>query len=305
MPSFRSADKQAQKAVSKLLSLGSARHSNKHDGRIHSVGTARAYSQALAGMARWLRDGRRGDLRSLTVDLANEYLAMRAEQVGQSTLDLGRQAVQAHLHATGQLRADARLARVRSEITTALQSRAYTTQQAHMIAARQSARNALATIVALESGARAHELLTLTPAAERGPSSHRQWSNDRFSGRDGWVPYTVAGKGGLIREIALSPETAARLEKTRLDQPAPITDRGVRYTTRYDIGGGNSWSASYTRVSQHEMGWSSGAHGLRHTYAQTRVDELQSLGCAYAESLKIVSQEMGHFRADITEVYLR
>lgn len=305
MPSFRSAHGQAANAARKLLSLGTARHLDKHGGRIHSVGTARAYSQALAGVARWLRDGRRGDLRNLNVALTNEYLAMRSEQVGQSTLDLDRQAMQAHLHATGQLPANEKLASVRSEIATTLQSRAYTTQQAHLIAARQTHANSLATIVALESGARAHELLTLRRTAERPPSSHRMWSRDRFRGRDNWVRYTVSGKGGLVREIVLSPKTAAHLESTRLDRPQLITDRGVRHTSHYAIGGGNNWSASFTRASQHEMSWSNGVHGLRHSYAQTRMSELQSVGFSYPEALSVVSQEMGHFRPEITEIYLR
>ena len=33
--------------------------------------------------------------------------------------------------------------------------------------------------------------------------------------------------------------------------------------------------------------------------------ELQGRGLFYREALEIVSQELGHFRADITEVYLR
>jgi hypothetical protein len=36
-----------------------------------------------------------------------------------------------------------------------------------------------------------------------------------------------------------------------------------------------------------------------------RMCELQESGYAYHQALGIVSQEMGHFREDITEVYLR
>ena len=35
------------------------------------------------------------------------------------------------------------------------------------------------------------------------------------------------------------------------------------------------------------------------------MNTLQGNGYEYREALEIVSQEMGHFRADITEVYLR
>ena len=46
MPSFRKAPKQAAYVVRQVLALGTARHTHRHDGQIHSVGTARAYQQA-------------------------------------------------------------------------------------------------------------------------------------------------------------------------------------------------------------------------------------------------------------------
>jgi len=108
-----------------------------------------------------------------------------------------------------------------------------------------------------------------------------------------------------VREVCLPRELAERLEEARLDEPKDVVDRGIEYQTRYDIGGGNAWSASFTRASERELGYSTGAHGLRHSYAQERVDELQGRGFRYPDALATVSQEMGHFRPDITEVYLR
>jgi hypothetical protein len=65
--------------------------------------------------------------------------------------------------------------------------------------------------------------------------------------------------------------------------------------------GAHGWS----KASNFELGWSTGIHGLRHNYAQQRMEELQSRGFYYSDALAIISQEMGHFRPDITEVYLR
>lgn len=48
-----------------------------------------------------------------------------------------------------------------------------------------------------------------------------------------------------------------------------------------------------------------GTHGLRHSYAQERITELQEAGKVYNEAREIVSQELGHFRADVVETYLR
>lgn len=48
-----------------------------------------------------------------------------------------------------------------------------------------------------------------------------------------------------------------------------------------------------------------GKGGLRHSYAQKSMDELQGQGKHYRHARELVSQELGHFRGDIVEVYLR
>jgi hypothetical protein len=55
MPSFRSVKAQAEHAVSSKLALGLGRHENQDDGRIHSLGTARGYEQALKGFAEYIQ----------------------------------------------------------------------------------------------------------------------------------------------------------------------------------------------------------------------------------------------------------
>jgi integrase len=117
--------------------------------------------------------------------------------------------------------------------------------------------------------------------------------------------FTVRGKGGLVREIAIQNKLADQLAKLRLVEPRVVTDRDIFYLQHYDLGGGHRWSDSFSRASKRELGWSSGGHGVRHTYAQTRMRALQMRGFNYERALGIVSQEMGHFRQDITEVYLR
>lgn len=48
-----------------------------------------------------------------------------------------------------------------------------------------------------------------------------------------------------------------------------------------------------------------GSHGLRHNYAQNRMDTLTSGGMSYTKALDTVASEMGHHRAEITHTYLR
>lgn len=296
MPSFRSPKAQAEHAVSRKIALGTGRHDHQNDGRIHSLGTARGYEQALKGFADYLRQHRLGDLRSASEQEARQYLAERSQVIGQKTLDLDRQAIQIHL---GQ-----KLEIFCSSKESTLSTRSYTPAQVERIAHAQSEANSLATRLAYHAGLRAHELLTLRPAGERAASGLRQWSAERFTGRDG-ERYTVVGKGGLVREVVLSRELATALEGRRLEEPRLVIDRGVHYSQRYDIGGGRTWSQSFSSASKRELGFSNGGHGLRHSYAQERMNELQQRGMRYDQAKATVAQEVGHFDRNTTEAYLR
>jgi integrase len=245
-----------------------------------------------------VQESRLGDLKSATAGVAQAYLAERQESgLSQKTLDQDRQALQCHL---GQ-----KLERVQALEVTKLSTRSYTTAQIREITSHQTGRNALATEIAHSAGLRASELQTIRPASERPASTHRQWSEDRFNGRVG-ERYTVQGKGGLIREVLIPREIAARLEAARLPKAVNVTDRGVYYQQHYAIGGGKNWATSFSRVSENRLGWSNGAHGLRHSYAQERMNELQgSNGYTYEKALSTVAQELGHFSPSTTEAYLR
>ena len=281
--SFRSAASQAQHAVREL--------------DLQSQGTERNYEQALKGCSEFLKENRMGDLRGLDSDKALAYLEARSQEVGQKTLDMDRQAMQAVL--------GEKLAVVKSEIDSAQTSRAYTHEQAQLVAGAQSDKHSLATQIAENAGLRAHELLTIRPADERPADTHREYRDDRFAGREDVQIYTVEGKGGLCREVALDRALAEKLEERRLDESKTIYDRGIGYQQHYDLGGGKQWSDSFSKAAERELGWSQGAHGLRHEYAQERMNTLQENGYNYQEALEVVSQEMGHFRPEITEVYLR
>ncbi len=247
-------------------------------------------------------------LHDLSPAQAIEYLEIRGQDVGQKTLDMERQAIQSMLrHVTQQLKPKETLKVIHSEKEQVLTSRAYTPKQIKLIQQAQRQKNALSTKIAYAAGLRAHELLTLRPAKEQAADTHRdkEKSAHKFKGREG-QPYTVKGKGGLTREIIIPNHLAQQLEATRLEKPQAYTDRTVHYTQYYNINGGNRWSRSFTRASNKQLTWSEGAHGVRHRYAQERMIELQvNYKINREEALKAVSQEMGHFRPGITEVYLR
>jgi hypothetical protein len=269
-------------------------------GKIHGLRTFDKYVDCLKQAGEWLR--KECGLRRLdgaTPELAQAYLEFRAASgVGQKQLDADRNAL---AFVVGR---DA-LARVHATAERTLAGRAYAREQVALVALAQDDRNGLSTRIAYEAGLRGHELFTLRRADEDKPSSHRRWRAERFEGREG-VRYVVCGKGGLRREVLLSAAAAQRLEERRLDAPREVTDRGIRYNQVYDINGGNRWSSSFGAASRRALGWSAGAHGLRHAYAQERMRELVAIGkFGYAEARDIVSQELGHFRGEIVETYLR
>ena len=277
--------------------------------RIRSVGTARNYQERLVQIAARIDVA----LTALTPERAVAYLKGRAAHVGQKTLDMERQAIQAMMvNVTRQLPPGATLPVVKSTEPHRPRPRAYSPAQVRAVAARQDSRNALATEIAHASGIRAHELLTLGRPAEQSPDDRRDRSHltgtaaegMKFAGRDG-VVYTVVGKGGLVREVLLPHRLAERLEERRLDAPERVFDRGVRYLQRYDVGGGHAFSVSFSRASIEVLGKSKGAHGMRHLYAQSRMRELMH-HAEYRHALAIVAEELGHFRSQFTEAtYLR
>ena len=274
---------------------------------IPSLGTARDFKQCLSKVTDWTKENDINSLRDLTKEQAIRYLQERSSQIGQKTLDQERQAIQKMQQVlTHALKPDEKLPVVKSAFKQELTSRAYSADQVQLIMQHQSPRNAFATAIAFNAGLRAHELLCLERRENRAPDI-RPASQHKFLGRDNVVIYTVKGKGGLVREVAIDKELSDKLEKHRRAVPGlvGIKDRDIFYKSSYDISGGNVWSASFTRASIAAVGSSRGAHGLRHAYAQSRLRSLQNYGLSYEDAKEVVSQEMGHFRSEITDTYLR
>lgn len=293
MAKFANAETQADSVIKRLQ--GSI---------ISSVGSGRNYEGPLKQVAQYCINNRIS-LRELTPEMAVNYLEQRAEEVGQSAVDMDRRAMQLMMrHVTHLLEPKAKLPVIKSELEQILESRAYSQQQVALIVEAQSPSNAFATELAYSAGLRSHELLTLLPDTER-KADKRPALATKFAGREG-VLYTVKGKGGLVREVLIPHHLANRLEELRLAEPITITDRRIHYQQHYAINGGNRWSSSFSSASTRALGWSTGAHGVRHSYAQLRMKELQvDCGLNRQQALETVSQEMGHFRPSITEVYLR
>ena len=272
--------------------------------QLKSVSTVNNYEAALSRVAQFANRELGIPLREMTAKDALIYLDARSEEVGQKTLDMERQAIQAMMQfGTKRMPEGEHLPVVKSEHQQILKSRAYTPDQVSLVADVQKPQNALSTQLAHAAGLRAHELFTLRPALERQPNK-RPARSEKFAGREGLL-YTVQGKGGLIRHVLLPKNLATALESLRLSVPRQMTDRKVRYMQHYAISAGKNWSQSFSNAAKRSLGWTEGAHGVRHSYAQERMTELLQSGHLRNDALEIVSQEMGHFRPEITETYLR
>lgn len=286
----------------KLAALKQAKNTIKRL-NLASLGTTRNYTESLKKFAIEL-NRQNIPLRKATHQTALQYLEDRSVEVGQKQLDMDRQAIEKLLHHNKTLPIDEKLPVLKSEQSEHLKSRAYNPNQVGGIAARQSAKHSVSTRIAHAAGLRAHELATIKPLDIRQPDQRQAHTEMRYKGMEKSIPYTVKGKGGLVREIRLLPDLAAELESRRLEKPQSVTDRGIKYKTHYDIGFGKQWSDSFSKASKRSLGWSNGAHGLRHSYAQNRMRTLQH-HCTRDEALTAVSQELGHLRKEITLIYLR
>ena len=222
--------------------------------------------------------------------------ATTSRYVSQKTSDAERKALSILLKTP--------LAKTETPLKTSTKPRSYTNEQIREIQKYQTPKNALSTRIAQNAGLRASELLTLRRKDELKITSNRSWNKDRFKGENG-IKYVVTGKGGLIREVILSKQLAHELEQQRRAEPATVLDRGIKFESYYDIVGGNAFSQSFSSASNRALGFSNGAHGLRHQYVQSRMTKLKSMGHTEKSAKLIVSQEVGHFRASVTNVYLK
>jgi integrase len=264
---------------------------------IRSIGTERNFRACIYKFVQW-RDSCGLSVRGpyLKSEMV-EFLWEQAQLLQQKQLNTVRQALQLVFRVE--------LESIESSRSTILKARSYLADEVTKIMSHQSDRNAISTALCVLGGLRGVELLTLRSVDEIKRSSHRTWRSDLFKGLRDYAIYVVTGKGGLVRHVAIPIQLSQMLESRRFAVPRKVRDRGIDYLQQYDIGGGQAFAQSFGDASVAAIGFSHGAHGLRHTYAQTRLQLLRCLGTPIRDALCIVSQELGHFRPEITLVYLR
>ena len=184
-------------------------------------------------------------------------------------------------------------------------ARDYKFSEVLVIVQNLTAKNALSILLCYYSGLRAHELATLQNFDEGSRSTTRKWSDELFEEEDQYLLYIVTGKGGLRRYVAIPAELSEMWESRRFATPKKVIDRGIYYYMNYDFGFGKALSQCFSRSSFKHFGWSTGLHGTRHSYAKNRIKKLVDCHYTLQHAKRIVSQELGHFRPEVVNCYLR
>lgn len=273
-------------------------HARQFDDKsIQSVGTLRAYCACLKLYFDWC------DTNSVSLGTQSgkrflvAYLEEKAEIYQQKTLCQHRMAIGAAFHK--------QLAFVPSKLDTVLYARNYQLSEVLQLIQYIQARNAISILLCFYAGLRAHELATLQRLHEGTRSNTRPWHHNLFAYETNYTIYIVTGKGGLKRHVAIPNKLASIIELRRFPTPKTVRDREIYYQQNYDIGFGKSLSQCFTRSSLKHLRWSTGLHGLRHSYAKNRIKKLLSHGYELEAARLIVSQELGHFRSSVVNCYLR
>ncbi|MFT3742428.1 MAG: hypothetical protein QM752_07225 [Gammaproteobacteria bacterium] len=246
-------------------------------------------------------------LKDITPEQAQSYIRERlAEKIGVRTVQGYAKALET-LPLVSKLEVPSRSADPNDKPQN---SRAYTSAQIIAIQQNLSKPVQLATQIILESGCRAQDFASLCLATER-PIRNARLSKlhaDRFAGREDWVQVNFIGKGGHEYTSTISSETAKALVYYRMDIPCDFRERkqeNIVTKQYYNLPAGLQLSYLWSQASKSTLGFSRGLHGLRHTFAQWRVKEMQSLDMTWQKVLESVSQQMGHYRAEQISTYLR
>jgi integrase len=143
----------------------------------------------------------------------------------------------------------------------------------------------LAARVQCESGARLREATLIKQDQLKG------LQRDELTGKQVGVVHLTDTKGGKPRDVQVSPDTYKRLENATRNEAFKVNEGSYRNAV--------SEAAKATQEPR------TGTHDFRYNYAQGRVNEIIQSGYSGEQAIQQTSWEMGHERADITNLYLR
>ena len=112
----------------------------------------------------------------------------------------------------------------------------------------------------------------------------------------------VKGKGGLSRYVPINESIRIELEKL-----LKVTERGHKLFVEDSDKTHLAIKRLQCFISYHRKAFTENKitfHGLRHTFAHEKYDELVKMGKTDFQARKAVSEILGHHRDDVTRIYL-
>lgn len=263
---------------------------------IHSIASQRIFHNVILMFARFLEVNRAGNLKCFPNDAPEAFLYARSLRVGEAQLRADRWALQKLC--------DRKLPSYKAARPQDLKPRAFTAEQISAIAAHQTCWYAFSTWLAAATGMRGMELLTIGPP-ELQPRDPRPIPAHLHAFMPPGVLYTTAGKGGLVRWVLVPLPFVEPLESRRRPTPVVVRHERSYLTSYFDIPGGKAWGSSFRMACYRTFGKSAGGHGLRHTFTAERMDVFTGQGISERDAKFAISVELGHFRPDVVDLYLR
>jgi integrase len=267
--------------------------------RIHSLGSLRSYVsclRVLIGIFRELSDGKK--LKKATLKDAKFLLEVVAEDSTQETVNQYRAALQRALKMP--------IPHVRAQFVRPKVQKAYMGSEVRAIieSLAKKPKHQLAVMLVFSAGLRASEIAGLRPIDEQPTSPYRPWRQNLFDGIGEFESWTICGKGGLIRRVAVPAELAVEIRQLRLAEVKVQKDRGINRVPEFDLPHGKALTSIFSRAGKNALGFSYGVHALRHTYLRRRQLQLyRKFVTDTALRNSILAQELGHFRTSVTNAY--
>lgn len=114
---------------------------------------------------------------------------------------------------------------------------------------------------------------------------------------------SIKGKGGLIRDVPVRDRVLIQKLYDNTQRGQKVFIKQVEQTHRVIK---NIQMFIYNNQDKFALdkGKQLTFHGLRHFYCQNRYKELLRGGLTDFQARKIVSRELGHYRVNVTEIYL-
>lgn len=264
---------------------------------LRSVSTLRSFTACLAQFLRW----RHEFLEILPEEpiLAAEVFGhgkARKDRVQQKTLDQGMQALEAATRTE--------FRRERSSVPPAESRLLPTAPQMRLILEQLPPIYRLAAMICLDSGLRAHEVVTLRPPTSRmRPSRHRVWPKNLHEDRSNTVLRVCKRKGGLKQTVAIDVELAKELDRILSTEPQKFRDRKTKRDRFYPFPTPQSLSAEFTKASRKALGFDVCFKTTRNIFVLRSLRRLLDNDVELKTALLTVSQKVGHFRIDILYEY--